>query len=746
MKTISLNGTWKLSGRKEGDCACTPLTLEAQVPGCVQLDMSRAGILPDDLFMGMNILETEKYEDWEWWYERTFSAPDERENVFLVFRGVDCVAEYFLNGEKFGESCNMFIPFEADVSKFLRDGENTLTVHIKSPVRYVHEKDYDIANIGISWRDTPLNTAIRRAPHTYGWDIMPRAVTSGLWREVQLEVRDSVRFAQHFFDFSFGRSQFCYVLDGSWEDCRDVEIEIEAACGDSRMQTRFSTFGKAGRQNIWIPNRKLWWPHGYGEPNVYDATLRLILDGEAVHETKTQFGIRTVELQRTDTTDGVNGYFRFVINGEEIMCRGSNWVPLDAFHCRDASRYEEALALVRDIGCNILRCWGGNVYEDHAFFDFCDRNGIMVWQDFAMACNNYPQNDNFAEELHKEATSLVREYRHHPSIILWSGDNEIDSMMSRAGAEPSQNILTRKVLPDAVRRNDIGRPYLASSPYIADEMAKKQNLPPHKWDKYPAEEHLWGARDWYKSDFYKQNKAHFVSETGYHGCPSLESIKKFISPDKVWPYTDNAEWTLHSSDQRGRSHRVMLMEKQVRQFFGEVPAEPEEYILASQISQAEAKKYFLERIRAGRPYKSGVIWWNLLDGWPQMSDAIVDYYFTKKLAYRYLKRSQTPFAVVLDELYDNCQKVCACNDTLREISGTVTITDAESGQEVFRQNIRVPKNATTVIGSIPVGYYQHTMFIIHWETELGEGRSHYLTGYPPYSFSKYKEWMERFDL
>lgn len=738
MKTLSLNGSWNLRGQREGGGSET-LSLEAQVPGCVQLDMSRAGILPADLFMGNNILETEKYEDWEWWYERTFTAPAERKNVFLVFRGVDCIAEYFLNGEKIGESDNMFIPFSFDVSDALRDGENTLTVHIKSPVVYTHQQDYDIFNIGISWRETATNTAIRRAPHSYGWDIMPRAVTSGIWRDVVLEVRDSVYFSQTFFDFANGRSVFCYVTESDWNDFHDIECEIDAVCGDSHATARFPMKTKAGRQSIYIPNRKLWWPYGYGDANVYDATIRLYRAGELIHETKTQFGIRTVQLDRTDTTDGVNGAFRFIVNGEEIMCRGSNWVPLDAFHCRDASRYEQALALVKDSGCNILRCWGGNVYEDHAFFDFCDRNGVMIWQDFSMACNNYPETEAFFDAIRREATSVVREYRHHPSIILWSGDNEIDAMMQQFHVHPSVNRITREILPQVVTNNDLGRPYLASSPYVADAAVDDMT-------QEPSEAHLWGARDWYKSDFYKQSPAHFVSETGYHGCPALESIQKFISPEKVWPYAHNDEWILHSSDQDGRDGRVMLMEKQVRQFFGEVPTDPETYILASQISQAEAKKYFLERMRVGRPHKCGVIWWNLLDGWPQMSDAVVDYYFTKKLAYRYLKRSQTPFAVALDELYDNYQKVCACNDTLRELHGKVSILDAETEQVVFETSFTVPKNATTVIGRIPVGYYQKTMFIIRWETELGEGMSHYLTGYPPHSLEKYKSWMEKYGL
>ena len=163
MKKILLSGDWRLSGKRQGS-SDTPITLTAKVPGMVQLDLSREGILPRDLYMGMNIRETEKYEDYEWWYERTFTAPEERKRVFLVFRGVDCIAEYFLNGKRIGESDNMFIAHEFDVSDYLIDGENTLKVHISSPTIHTHSRDYDIFNIAVSWRETPVNTYIRRAP------------------------------------------------------------------------------------------------------------------------------------------------------------------------------------------------------------------------------------------------------------------------------------------------------------------------------------------------------------------------------------------------------------------------------------------------------------------------------------------------------------------------------------------------------------------------------------------------------
>ena len=421
------------------------------------------------------------------------------------------------------------------------------------------------------------------------------------------------------------------------------------------------------------------------------------------------------------------------------MCKGSNWVPMDAFHSRDAERYAAALEIFKDLGCNIIRCWGGNVYEDHAFFDFCDRNGIMVWQDFSMACHAYPQDERYERLIKDEATAVVRKLRNHPSIILWSGDNEIDCMYASAGIDPAINVITREWLPDVIKRNDLDRPYLPSSPYVSPAVYENYST-----EKLP-EEHRWGPRDYYKSDFYRNCRAHFVSESGYHGCPSAESIKKFITPERVWPYQNNPEWILHSSDQNGNDSRVMLMDKQVRQLFGEVPTDMEDYILASQISQAEAKKYFIERMRVGRPQKSGIIWWNALDGWPQMSDAIVDYYYNKKLAYHYVKASQRPFIIAADEITSWRLPIVACNDTLEAVSGRVKVSDAESGEILLEGAFSVEPNTSTRVSSIPIFYSEQRFLIIEWETNDGEcGRNHYLCGYPAISFARYKSFLESY--
>lgn len=738
MKTISLNGTWELRGRREGTEE-TPLLLSATVPGCVQLDLAEAGYLPRDLYMGENIRKTEAYEEHEWWYERRFEAPAERENVFLVFEGVDCLAEYYLNGERIGESDNMLIPHEFSVGRYLCEGENTLTVHLRSVIRQARECDYTVKVLS-GTSVTHESLTVRRARHTYGWDIMPRAVTAGLWRGVRLEVRDRLYFSQLFFHTPRSGTVY-FSLAGAVHE-KEIELELEGGCGESRFCVRKPIAFPHGYFHFSIPNPKRWFPYGYGEPNVYDGVARLYIGGERVHEEAFSFGIREVVLDRADSLPGKEGHFRFLINGVEVMCRGSNWVPMDAFHSRDAGRYERALALVKDSGCNILRCWGGNVYEDHAFFDFCDRNGVMVWQDFSMACAHYPEDEDFCRRLREEAVTVIRRLRNHPSIILWAGDNECDSVTQRL-RDPNTNSLTRCLLPKVVEENDPSRAFLPSSPYISREVYAAGGRSQVHGTSI-VEDHLWGPRDYFKSDYYKNNGAAFVSETGYHGCPALSSIRKFITPERVWPYQDNPEWVLHSSDQRGNDFRVMLMEKQVRQLFGEVPSDPETYILASQISQAEAKKYFIERIRVKRPRTTGIIWWNLIDGWPQMSDAVVDYYYQKKLAYFYIKRSQALFTVAAGEMQNWGLPIYACNDTLSAKNGRLTVTDAESGEVLYEGDFTAAANTSTGLTRLPIYYSEQRILLFTWEIDGERGWNHFMCGYPPFSLARYRRFLDTY--
>ncbi len=755
---ISLCGEWELyyfenemelSSPSDMESLCKN-KISAFVPGNFEVSLADSGIIDKDLFRGMKTVENQKFEDYDWWYKKEFDLPDvdKDEHVFLNFHGVDCIAEYYLNGVKVYESDNALISHRFEITRNVNKGMNILHVHIRSAIKYAYEQEYN-QYLAIACR-MGYQAYLRKPAHAYGWDIFPRAVSGGIWRDVSIEICDEYKISE----FSYfvkdllpngANITFAAVIDVPYKQLKkDVCIRITAKCGSHEItRTQKVKHCRICSFTMYVHEPKLWWPYGYGDPNIYDLTYELLIDGEVKDTGRMNMGIRTATLMRTETMLEDGHCFKFIINGVDVMCRGSNWVPLDAYHSRDKEKYKKALDLFSDTHCNIVRVWGGGVYEEEEFYDLCDRHGIMVWQDFCMACCATPFEGKNAENIKNEAEWVIKSLRHHPSLVLWSGDNEVDEMLYIYGKETGQNKITREILPTVISVHDTKRSYLPSSPYLSGEATKKHGYGSGAdKDIYP-ERHLWGARDYYKARYYAQSKAHFVSEMGYHGCPSVESLKKIVSKDKLFPIY-NEEWSLHSSDQNGSMNRVKLMEDQIIQLFGFKPDNIEDFSIASQISQAEAKKFFIERIRIKKPYTSGIIWWNMLDGWPQMSDAVVDYFFDKKLAYTYIKHSQEPFAVMIDEMSDWYYPIIASNDTLKNKKGSFRVYDIDTKQVLSEGRFDIKPNENAKLGMIRMMYSEKKFLVIEWEIEDKKYFNHYLCGYPAFDFETYKAWLKEY--
>jgi beta-mannosidase len=252
------------------------------------------------------------------------------------------------------------------------------------------------------------------------------------------------------------------------------------------------------------------------------------------------------------------------------------------------------------------------------------------------------------------------------------------------------------------------------------------------------ENHLWGSRDYFKSAFYTGSRAAFVSETGYYGCPSPNSVKKFIEPPYLWPYSDNRQWAFHAYI----PNFAELMAKQINEFFGEIPDTLEEFSLASQITQAEAKKFFIENVRRQKPVKTGILWWNLLDGWPQFANGTVDWFFEKKLAYGYIKRSQSALCLMFGELESWRLSLFAVNDTARAFEGTFSVADGETGETLAAGGFSVEENGVSRAASLPASHSDKRLLLIRWEANGEKGANHYVCGLPPLSFSRYKAWLK----
>ena len=720
----------------------------ASVPGNLELDLLANGLI-DEPFQGMNIVGLRRYEHAYAYYLRTFEAPERPgTSPHLVFEGIDCFADVLLNGRLVHRSDNMLIEQHVPVAGVLRPGEpNTLCVALEPAIEQARSFGHAYPP-GLNAEGSGYEGLyVRKAPHMFGWDIMPRAVSAGLWRPVTLrylpdERLDWVWLETESLGADNGTAHLSLhhraIIDG---DPTEYEVSISGACGPSRFEHRAPLLFDAGRTRFTVADPRLWWPRGRGEPDLYEVTVTLLRQGRQVDAVPLVHGIRTIELDRTSVTtrDG-DGEFCFRVNGERIFVLGTNWVPLDAYHSRDRDRIPPVLDLVDDLGCNMIRCWGGNVYEDDAFFDLCDRKGLLVWQDFTMACAVYPQDEDFRRTLRTEVRQVARRLRQHACLALWAGDNECDETYVWGGRrrDPNGNVLTRELIPAVLAEEDPSRPYLPSSPYV-DRVAFQSG------ERLLPEDHLWGPRGYYKGPFYTGAVAHFASEIGYHGCPAPESLERFLSPGKVWPYVDNEEWLLHSTAPLPgvdlHAYRVDLMANQVQALFGEIPDNVADFSFASQTVQAEALKFFIERFRSTKWRRTGIIWWNVIDGWPQLSDAIVDYYFVKKQAYEVVKRSQTPLCLVLREPVDGVHELVACNDTRRDLPLSFSVRDVETDEIAAHGQALAAGDAVTVVGTVPAQAGLLRAFLIEWTTPQGPGQNHYFAGPPPLPLARVRSWL-----
>ncbi len=770
--SVPLDGEWTLDYFPQPDDGAVRTlslqvpfeTVKASVPGNCELDLVNAGILPPPE-IGLNVLKLRPYEGYQWLYTKTFLKPNVSagQRVMLVFEGIDTLADVFLNGEKIGETSNMFIPHAFNVTKRLKDGENKVQVLIRS---VMCEAQYmTLGELGWSMGDS-LGDAepFRKAGHMGGWDIFPRAFVSGLWRGVSLEVQDSVRI-----------DQTAWIV-------REMNAEkkwasIIATC---RVQAPFRHIGHAtirlalsrnGKvlsersrsldtyQNIFA-NWKIygfepWWPKGMGGQPLYDATVEITDEGgQLLARHAEKIGLRTIELERDDVYGPERpGQFLIRVNGEPCYVRGSNWVPLDALHGRDGKFMRSTLELFDDLNCNMVRVWGGGVYEPDEFFDFCDAHGIMVWQDFMTGCSVFPQNDDYAKATEEEVRTIVLKYRNRASLAIWSGNNENDcafrwKLGQKLARDPNQDRNSRVTIPNVLFEFDVTRPYLPSSPYwspdVANGLAK------------PSEDHLWGARGYYKTPFYTNSPCWFASEMGYHGMPNRSLLERMMTKPQLYPWKGTPakfekdhtklewkdEWLLKASNPllRRNGHlaqRNNLMTNQIRLMFGGVDTDLDTFIAQSQTVQAEAMKTFCELFRSRKFTRfNGLIWWNVRDGWPQLSDAVVDYYGGKKPAYYALRAAQQDqLAMLCDD-----HTAWAINDCRHPVKGHATYRDKVSGKVLLDRDYEVASNSKTMLGVVP--FAGQGLIEIEYSVDGKMWRNHFLYGEPPFKWTEVKEWMK----
>ncbi|MCX5671821.1 MAG: hypothetical protein NTU94_10930 [Planctomycetota bacterium] len=632
--------TWAEYGCRTGEFSAADFDdsrwLAADVPGDVHLDLLRAGLIPDP-FVGTNTDAVLWMEQKDWWYRTRLRLPRDWAGgpdcaTRLLFHGLDGFATVYLDGQEIARHANMFRPLEVDVTGRLRaGGEHCLAVRLAAPLFAPLE--------GPSRQETPWGhprQLSRKAQMSYGWDIAPRLVTTGIWHPVELVGIDGARIAD-----VWVRTRALQGPAGAVAAAAEMEavVTVEVLAPAAReLRVVLEAGGQTLEQGIaaapglqevrfgWrLESPRLWWPNGSGEAPLYPYRARLLGAGApALDERGGRFGVRTVELDRSPTPDGGHR-FAFRINGRDIFIRGWNWTPPDALFARATpARRAELLEAARESGANMLRVWGGGAYEVDDFYDAADRLGLLVFQDFMFACSRYPQDETFLAEVRAEAEHVVRRLRGHPCLAVWSGDNECDMCFPTPG-QAAANRVSREVLADVVRRLDPDRPYLPSSP---DSPAGRCYN-----DPTDSEVHLWKHGASYRDPYFREHRAKFVSEIGFLSLPEVAVIRAFLGGAPPWP-PEGPAWHHHATDsfRTGFFRGMNALAEDLRACGRAAPQSLEEYVAVSQELQAEACRTWIADC-AARPDCGGILIWNLADGWPQMSDAAIAWPFHPKKVY-----------------------------------------------------------------------------------------------------------------
>jgi beta-mannosidase len=671
---VTLDRGWQFrqitAGPQEAEAGWLPAT----VPGDVHLDLLANKKIPDPFFRD-NESKLQWIENESWEYRLSFDATPAllaRSNVDLVFDGLDAAAQVYLNGVQVLAADNMFRIWRVSAKAHLHAGKNLLRVVFPSPIKAAQE-----AAAGDAFRlrsMTADKTYIRKAAYEYGWDWGPRFVTSGIWRAVRVEAWDKVRIA----DFVI------HQRDVSKEVAHaDAQVEVEASvAGSARVTVHYSDNGKpvtlttlanlhAGRNTIDLPleirEPKLWYPAGYGEQPLYEFTAQVSKGGLPAETRKTKAGLRTIVLHRE--LDKWGRSFELVVNGIPVFAKGADVIPFDSFPNRvTTANYRRILESARDANMNMIRHWGGGYYETEEFYSICDELGIMVWQDFMFGNDWQPGTYAFKLNIEAEAEDQVRRLRNHPSIVLWSGNNETESAFSwgpRPGLPADVRLLIWQdyltefsgILPRVVARLDPETPYWPSSPSADYEPLSDhyQSGDAHIWD-------VWHGRVPFST--YETHHARFVTEYGFQSFPEMRTIEAFTEPeDRTGILTP--VMLAHQKNTEGNSiiHDYLLKDYPEPKDFAS-------FFYVSQVLQAEGIKIGAEHFRRSRPETMGSIFWQLNDCWPVASWSSIDYYGRWKALQYYARRFYAPI-LVSPHVEDGSLKVYIVSDKT-ETSDTQT--------------------------------------------------------------------------
>jgi beta-mannosidase len=605
------------------EIARIPEWLPAAVPGNVHADLVRAGHLPD-LSFGTQIEAAHWVDDSHWWLMCECPLPTSPgERVHLVLRGVDYISDLFFNGHFLGRHEGMFSPQRYELTGLLRD-QNRLAVRLLGAkwlpsdrssgwIRLLNAVEARASSLSARF---PQRRDTLKCQMSFGWDFSPALLTLGIWDDVYAVVSgdviiQNVSVEQHWMGGEV-RLAAGIELDASQAHAVQLTVSLAGETFEAEPMTvelHVRLAGGTSRHTVElpVPQPRLWWPWDHGSPDLYRITVQ-VSEGDRLLDSFTQtIGLRRVEL------DG----WSLRINGRRVYARGANWVPANILPGRvTESDYRELLLLARQANMNFLRVWGGGLREKQAFYDLCDRLGILVWQEFPLACaflTRFPSSPAYLHLVEEEARAIVRDLHNHPSLVVWCGGNEFS---------PRRNGHLVSTLQRVTSEEDLGRPFLPASPASGDS---------HYW-------RVW--HEFHPAAAYRDDRALFASEFGLQATPSVNALRRFIPPEELWP--PGPSWIYHGAE-------LSKLRRYAQPFLQGPKATLEAFIEASQRAQAYALQVAIEHYRRRKAHGvGGALVWQWNEPWPAISWAIVDNYHQPKPAFQLVKRLFAPVLISLD--------------------------------------------------------------------------------------------------
>ncbi|NLM96837.1 MAG: glycoside hydrolase family 2 protein [Halanaerobiaceae bacterium] len=669
MQRIALNGEWTLNRTGKND------NFTASVPGCVHLDLLAEGFI-DDPFFRDNEKELMWIGETDWDYSREFIIEKEildHDKILLKCHGLDTLAVITVNEREIGRTDNMYRSLEFDLKPVLVEGKNYIKVHFDAVMPYLREKEKERYLPAWSVGDHRLNSGswIRKQPSNFGWDWGPMMVTCGIWRDIEIIA------------FNKGRITDINILqDHSKKETvmLDIRTEVELTVDDNleiKVQIEYEgntvaeSAGKVidGRfdVNLEIRNPELWWPNGMGEQPLYTVNVFLYDEtGSLLSKESKRIGLRNLELVLEDDQWGQS--FKFAVNGIPFFAKGANWIPADTFVARlDYQDYYSLLEDAAAVNMNMIRVWGGGIYEDDDFYDICDELGLCVWQDFMFACSTYPSFDEeYMENVRIEAEENVKRIRHHACLALWCGNNELEQGIAADEWDIERvkmswddySKLFDELLPGLVKKYSPQVPYWPSSPHSPvgdrEDFYNPRCGDAHIWD-------IWHGKKPF--EWYRNCEHRFNSEFGFQSFPEPKTVFSFTIPEDR-----NITSYVMEHHQRSGIGNTTIIQYMLDWF--RLPHGFENLLWTSQILQGLGIKYAVEHWRRGMPRGMGTLYWQLNDCWPVSSWSSIDYYGRWKALHYMARRFYAPLLVSAVE--DNerwAVEIHVTSDKLEKVDG-----------------------------------------------------------------------------